>query len=136
MKVKEIVDCYKTLGEAKVTKLSEADVVKIVKARKTLRPHAEDFEAFLKDCQEKFKPTDFDKVQEKAQKWDSLTNEEKIEVNKVLIDYQKKLNDAILDEQEKEIEVTLEKLEDGAGSKLIQENSWEVKKLEDIDVML
>ena len=36
MKVKKIVAAYKVLGEAKVTKLEESEVIKIIKARKNL----------------------------------------------------------------------------------------------------
>lgn len=136
MKLREIVICYKTLGEAKVTKLSDADVVKIVKARKMMRSIVEDFEAFLKDCQEKFKPEDFDDIQEKVQKWAELSDEEKIDCNKTLLTYQKKIDKALQEEQEKEIELALEKLEEGAGSKLLSENGWEVRKLDEIDIIL
>lgn len=136
MKLREIVICYKTLGEAKVTKLSDADVVKIVKARKAMRPIADDFKAFLKDLEEKFKPEDWDKVQEKMQKWSELSKEEKLACDKVIIAYQKKLDEALIEEQEKDVELTLEKLEEGAGSKLLSENGWEVKRLDDIALLL
>ena len=136
MKLREIVICYKTLGEAKVTKLSDADVVKIVKARKAMRPIADDFEAFLKDCQEKFKPEDWDKVQEKVQKWSELSEEEKLACNKVIIAYQKKLDEALVEEQDKDGELTLEKLDEGAESKLLLENGWEVKRLDEIALLL
>lgn len=136
MKLREIVICYKTLGEAKVTKLSDADVVKIVKARKAMRPIADDFEAFLKDCQEKFKPENWEQIQEKAQKWAELSEEDKLACNKAIIAYQKKLDEALVEEQEKEVELTLEKLEEGAESKLLLENGWEVKRLDEIAIIL
>jgi DNA-binding ferritin-like protein len=65
--VKKVVICYKTLGEAKVTKLEESEVIKIVKARKMMRQIADDYEAFLKDIQEKFKPENWDEIQKKIQ---------------------------------------------------------------------
>ena len=37
MKLVELVACYKALGEAKVTKLEESEVIKVVKARKAMR---------------------------------------------------------------------------------------------------
>ena len=56
VKVKDVVSAYKVLGDAKVVKLEELEIIKVVKARKAMRPIADDYDAFLKDCQEKFKP--------------------------------------------------------------------------------
>ena len=42
-KIKQIIEAYKLLGEAKVTKLEESEVIKVVKARKAMRPIAEEF---------------------------------------------------------------------------------------------
>ncbi|MBO5854951.1 MAG: hypothetical protein J6Q61_09475 [Bacteroidales bacterium] len=136
MKLKSLIAAYKALGEAKVTKLEASEVLKIVKARKAMRTHAEDYDAFLKDCQEKFKPSNFDEIQEKVQKWDSLTDEEKKEVNKALIEYNNAINSAILEEIEKDIEVNVEKLSEDSLTKMLQENGWELKKLDELEVML
>lgn len=142
MKLKEIVAAYKTLGEAKVSKLEESEVIKVVKARKEMRKYADDYEAFLKDVQEKFKPEDWDDIQTKVQKWQqegentTLTEAERIEINKVLIEYQKKVETAVREELEKEIDITVEKLNEGSSTKLLVENGWEIKKLDDLDILL
>lgn len=142
MKLKEIVAAYKTLGEAKVSKLEESEVIKVVKARKEMRKYADDYEAFLKDVQEKFKPEDWDDIQTKVQKWQqegentTLTEAERIEINKALIEYQKKVETAVREELEKEIDITVEKLNEGASTKLLVENGWEIKKLDDLDILL
>lgn len=136
MKLKQLFTAYKTLGEAKVTKLEPSEVFKIVKARKAMRPHAESYEAFLKDCQEKFKPDMWDEIQAKAQKWDELSDLEKKGVNTVLTEYHSKINEAVLEELEKEVELTVEKLNEDSITKILQENGWELKKLDELEVML
>lgn len=142
MKIKEIVAIYKILGEAKVTKLEESEVIKLVKIRKVIRSYAEDYESFLKDIQEKFKPTNWDKVQELIQKWQqegentTLTDEQKIEVNKTLFEYQRKIDIAVKEELDKDIDVTFDKLKEDTLTKLMIENSWEVKKLDDLYILL
>lgn len=136
MKLKSLITAYKTLGEAKVTKLETNEVLKIVKARKAMRPHAEDYDAFLKDCQEKFKPSNFDEIQERAQKWDSLTDDEKKDLNIVLMEYNNKINDAVIEELEKEVEVTVEKLNEDALTNLLQENGWKTKDLDNLEVFV
>lgn len=136
MKLKSIIAAYKALGEAKVTKLEASEVLKIVKARKAMRPYVEDYDAFLKDCQEKFQPKNFEEIQEKVQKWDSITDEEKKNVNKVLVEYNNSINSAILEEIEKDIEVNVEKLSEDSLTKMLQENGWELKKLDELEIIV
>lgn len=140
--IKQITSAYKVLGEAKVTKLEESEVIKVVKARKAMRPIADDFDAFLKDCQEKFKPENWDEVQEKLGKWQqegestTLTEAERIEVNKVVIGYQKSIDAAIKDELAREVEISVETLKEDSATKLLVENGWELKKLDEIEIVL
>ena len=140
--VKQIVSAYNTLGEAAVTKLEEGEAIKVVKARKAMRPIVEDYEAFLKDCQDKFKPENWDSIQAKLQQWQkegektTLTEEERIEINKVVIEYQTKIDKAVADELKKEHEINAEKFADGTDVKLIQENGWKSKQLDAIDILL
>lgn len=136
MKLNELVACYKALGEAKVTKLEESEVIKIIKARKAMRPFADEFDAFLKDAQEKFKPGNFDELQSNVQKWKDLSDEDKKATNKALTEYQKKVNDAVEAELNKDVEVSVEKLDDNSATKILLENGWELKKLDEIEVIL
>ena len=139
--IKEIVNTYKVLGEAKVTKLEESEVTKILKIRKAMRKIAEDFEAFLKDCQEKFKPENWDEIQQKIQQWQqegdktTLTDEEKKEVNEVVIDYQRKIDATIKDEYAREVEIEIEVLNIESQTKLLQENNWQIKDLDIISII-
>lgn len=140
--IKNIVSAYKVLGEAKVTKLEEGEVIKVVKARKAMRPIADDFDAFLKDCQEKFKPENWDAIQGKVQQWQkegentTLTEAERIDINKSLMEYQRKIDAAMKDELAREVEVAVETLKEDSATKLLVENGWELKKLDEIEVML
>lgn len=142
MKLKEAVNLYKALGDAKVSALSESDITIIVKTRKNLRTIAEDYEAFLKDCQDKFKPEDWDSIQEKLSKWQqegentSLTIEERIEINKIVVDYQNKVSSAVKEELEKDIDITVEKLSDEAAVKLLKHNDWSSNKLDELSPIL
>lgn len=140
--IKNIVSAYKVLGEAKVTKLEEGEVVKVVKARKAMRPIADDFDAFLKDCQEKFKPENWDEVQEKVAQWQkegentTLTEAERVELNKAIIGYQQKVDGAVKDELAREVEISVESLKEESATKMLVENGWELKKLDEIEVIL
>lgn len=139
--IKNIVSAYKVLGEAKVTKLEESEVIKVVKARKAMRPIADDFDAFLKDCQEKFKPENWDEVQEKVQQWQkegentTLSEAERVEINKALVEYQRKIDAAVKGELAREVEVSVETLKEESVTKMLVENGWELKKLDEIEVI-
>ena len=142
MKLNKIVFAYKILGEAKVQTLAEKEVIKVIKARKTMRPHADEYEAFLKDVQEKFKPEDWDDLQKKVQQWreegekTTLTKEEQMEINKKMVDYQKKVEAVVKEELEKEIKLEIEPLSEESHVKLLIENGCELGKLEEIEAVL
>ena len=52
MKQGEILNAYRVLGESKMSTLEVGEVVKVVMARKAMRPIAEGLDAFMKDIQE------------------------------------------------------------------------------------
>lgn len=139
--MKDVVSAYKVLGDAKVTKLEESEVIKVVKARKAMRPIADDYDAFLKDCQEKFKPEGWDEIQKKLQQWQqegentTLTETERIELNKAVIGYQKKIDSALKDELKREVELNIEQLKEESIIKIIIENSWQLQKVEEISII-
>lgn len=140
--IKQVVDCYNAFEKAKVNKLEESEKIKILKARKVMRPIHDDYEAFLKDVQEVMKPEGWDELQKKVQQWQqegektTLTEEERIEINKTLVEYSKKVDNAIKDELTKEVEISIEKLKENSDIKLLEENDWEIGKLDLIEILL
>lgn len=141
MKVKLIVEAYKLLGNAKTTNLDDVDKSKILKARKSMRPIADEFEAFLKDAQEMFKPEGWEETQKKLAQWQqegektTLSEEERIAINKALIGYQSAIDKAVKAELDKEVEIEIEKLSEGSDIKLMSANDWTPNQLDLIDMM-
>jgi hypothetical protein len=136
MKLKSVVIAYKMLDDAVITSVNDKDAVSIIKNRKEMRKHVEAYDALLKDAQEKFKPKNFDEMQEKARKWNELSESEKEELNNFFTPYQKKVNAACEPELEKEVEVTLEKISDEGAIQLAKENKWPMSKLDLLKIML
>lgn len=136
MKLKEIVQAYKLLGKAKAGTIEDGEVLKILKARATLKPYADAYEAYLKDCQEKFKPDNWEDVEAKMVQWQQggsrakLSDEEKVEIMEIATNYQKKMDEAMKPEEDKEIQVSLERLNQGSEIKIMRENGWTVEDLE------
>lgn len=142
--VKQVVECYKALGEAKVTKLEESEVIKIVKTRKAMRPIVQDYEEFEKDLGEKLKPEGFDKVVEtynagleKLRKDSSyVPTSEENESAKVVIEQVNRIEAAKKDELDKEVELDFESLKEESATKMLVENGWSVGKLDEIEIVL
>lgn len=140
--IKQVVECYNVLDKTKATKLEVADVIKILDARKAMRPTAIDYDAFLKDCQEKFKPEDWDNIQRDLLKWQNegknttLSEERRIELNKAVIGYQNNINQALKSELEREIELNIESLSKEARVKLMVENGWSIAEYDIVENVL
>ena len=113
MKLGEMVNVYGVLGEAKMSTLKVEEVLKAVKARKAMRPHVEEWNAFFKD------------IQEKAQSWETMTDEQRAEINK-----------AVNEESQKEVEVSFEKFTEESIANLIQENGFKVREIDLLDIMM
>lgn len=144
--VKQVVECYKTLGEAKVTKLEESEVIKVVKARKAMRPIVNEFEEFFKDAQEKAKPENYEKLAElnnhAVESWNADNSykptDEENKAIKVLIEAKVKERKMVQEEEIREVELELEsfKLKEDSATKILVENGWELKKLDEIEIIL
>lgn len=112
MKLGEMVNVYGVLGEAKMSTLKVEEVLKAVKARKAMRPHVEEWNAFFKD------------IQEKAQSWETMTDEQRAELNK-----------AVNEESQREVEVSFEKFTEESIANLIQENGFKVREIDLLGIM-
>lgn len=136
MKQKEIIEAYRMLGEANIKTLEDKDAVIIIKDRMAMRPHAEAYDALLKDAREKLKPENLEAMQEKTQNWDKLSNEERRSVNEFFKSYQEKIDTVCGPELEKEVECNIEKISLESAMKLLKENGWPVSRLDILAFML
>jgi hypothetical protein len=50
--------------------------------------------------------------------------------------YLKKVDSAVKDELAKEVEISIEKLKENSDIKLLEENDWEIGKLDLIEILL
>lgn len=107
------MNVYGVLGEAKMSTLKVEEVLKAVKARKAMRPHVEEWNAFFKD------------IQDKASSWENMTEEEKAQINKT-----------VEAELSKEVEIEFEKLGEESVAALIQENGFKVREIDLLGIMM
>ena len=132
--VDKIVKAYAKLGDVKVTTLEDKEVMKVIRMRKAMRPVSEDFNAFLEDVKTKFKPEGFEETVRKAQEgWDKMTDAEKKAANELVTGYNRKVEVAVKEESEKEVEIECEQLSEDSLTKLMKENSLTVAEMEMLD---
>ena len=125
---------YAKLGDVKVTTLEDKEVMKVIKMRKAMRPVSEEFNAFLEDVKTKFKPEGFEDTVRKAQEgWDKMTDSEKRAANELVTGYNRKVEVAVKEESEKEVEIEFEALSEDSLTKLMKENSMTVAEMEMLD---
>lgn len=136
MKLKEIVSTYKLLGEAKVMNLTEEEVLTIVIARKKMRALAMEYDEYLKDVQDKFRPDNFDELVMKAQNWDELSKEEQQSISNQLKAYEKKVNNIVKEELNKIVEIEIQPLSEECLAKLIKMNGWSINKIDELSAVL
>lgn len=132
--VDKIVKAYAKLGDVKVTTLEDKEVMKVIRMRKAMRPVSEDFNAFLEDVKTKFKPEGFEETVRKAQEgWDKMTDAEKKAANELVTGYNRKVDEAVKEEADREVEIEFEPLSEDSLTKLMKENSLTVSEMEMLD---
>lgn len=135
MKTIEIVKAYRIINEAKLTKMEDADKYKVIKAIRALKPIATSFDDFTKEAQERLKGEEFANMQKKAEQWQkegektTLTMDERIAINRFFTDYNKRVEECVKEEAEKEVSPEYGRLSEEAFSKLIGSNDWSVKEI-------
>lgn len=132
--VDKIVKAYAKLGDVKVTTLEDKEVMKVIRMRKAMRPVSEDFNAFLEDVKTKFKPEGFEETVRKAQEgWDKMSDSEKRAANELVTGYNRKVDEAVKEEADREVEIEFEPLSEDSLTKLMKENSMTVAEMEMLD---
>lgn len=117
VKTLDAINVYSILAAVDMSKLKDTakeDKYAVLRICRVLEPIAQDMENFEKKARERLKPEGFDEVVEKSQRFDSLSNEEKIKVNKAANDYLIKVKECIQPENDKEREIEIDTLSQDA----------------------
>lgn len=136
MKIKEIVNAYKVLGEIHVYNLEDDEIVKILNARIEMKQHVDKYNSFLEDAKEKCKPSDYAEKSELMLNWSELDDSVRRELNAWLKEYNNKINNVVKDFAEQEVELNIERLSKDAAVKLLKANNWQPNKLDEISIIL
>lgn len=105
IKTADAVSVYNILKGLKISKLKKEEQFAVLRSARALKPIAMAFEDFVKDAQERLKPENFAKMEERRERFGELTDDEKRELNMFYMNYQKDIDDCIRPELESEKEI-------------------------------
>ena len=142
MKTIDIVNAYNVLNGAKLAKMQDTDKFTVIRAMRALKPIQADYEAAVRDAQERLKPEDFDALQKKAADWNAthkdkkltdLTPEERTTlggINAAYRDYTEKVEQCVRDLAETEKTLDYTRLSQDAFGKLLESNpEWKMQEI-------
>lgn len=147
MKTIEAVRAYKIMKASKLTKMDDADKMKFIKAMRVLRPIAEEYDKDLEDGRNTLLDDKYEEAQQKGAKHNEaianktqdglLSFSELKELNDYFKKNEKDLNELIKELNEKEITITIGRLNEAAFEKLVASNDMNGDDLVALsDVML
>lgn len=123
MKTIDAINIYSVLVNAKLTKVVDVkSKCAIVKILSSLRPIAESFEKDLKSVDKAAEGEGHEEMMSRAQKFNDLSDVEKIEVNKYFIPFNQRKEAMVKEFSEKEVETNFEKIDNVVVEQLIDSN--------------
>lgn len=135
MKTFEIIAVYGLLKGVKFGELAIEDVKRIITFRNTARPIVENFEKTRQEVEESFRPDNFDELVELERKGKERTEEETAKYLAEANAYRTKINEALVDELNKECETTFETLSADAIAILAGRHEWGFEELDVIELL-
>lgn len=114
---------YKLLGKAKINQLDGKGITTILHTKGLLEPVVEAYGKFEEACAKECTPENIAELNEQRARYDELSGDEKLALDKVINSSNQRLNECLFDEQGKEANLPdYDRLSEDAFVKLIQTN--------------
>lgn len=148
IKTNEVLEAFGVLNDAKYSKLSDEDKVRLWKIVRSLKPVATKFKEDIKDASEKFQQefTDFQSRLNNARAYESakkqgkeelqMTEAEYLDFKKDFAKFDKLVSDAVKEYSEVDVEVEFETISEDAFGKLMASNDWTVEQVTKVDFII
>ena len=141
------VRAYKTMKSARLSKMEDDDKMKFIKAMRVLRPIAEEYDKNLEEGKKALQDERFEEMQQKAAKHNEALQTKKQEgllgfselkeLNDYFKDYDKSARELVKELDEKEVSVSIGRMDEVAFGKLAASNDLTGEELELLyDVMV
>ena len=142
MKTIDVVNAFSALNGAKLAKMEDKEKFTLIKAMKALKPIKNEYEDFVKDAREKLKGDNHEDMLKRVEEWRTKHNDTKPsdftaaelkelnEINAYFNDYNKKVEECVKEEADKEVSSEYVRLsEDAFGRLLTSNDDWDVEKM-------
>ena len=142
MKTIDVVNAFSALNGAKLAKMEDKEKFTLIKAMKALKPIKKEYEDFVKDAREKLKGDNHEDMLKRVEEWRTKHNDTKPadftaaelkelnEINTYFNDYNKKVEECVKEEADKEVSPEYVRLsEDAFGRLLTSNDDWDVEKM-------
>ena len=130
----QINNAYMALGKIALGNVAPVDIAKIMRARKAMRPHYEAYIAFDDDVR-KAQPN-YELLATLETKGKACTEEEKQRYDALLPAFVAGVNEAIIPELKKEIEIEVEQISEEAVAQIASNNNLSPGDLEVIGCVI
>ena len=142
MKTIDVVNAFSALNGAKLAKMEDKEKFTLIKAMKALKPIKNEYEDFVKDAREKLKGDNHEEMVKRVEEWRTKHNDTKPadfttdelkelnEINTYFNDYNKKVEECVKEEADKEVTLEYTRMSEEAFGHLLTSNpEWDVEKM-------
>lgn len=146
MKTSDCIQAATSLRMAKVTKMEDKEKMTVIKAMRALDKVAKEYEELVKEVKEKLKDERFDNMSRRGEEFNASHREgqdltageqqEVKELNAYFADYNKRLDEMLKKEYEREVTVEYERLAEDSFGRLVASNDFTVQEIINIEAVL
>ena len=142
MKTIDVVNAFAALNGAKLANMEDKEKFTLIKAMKVLKPIKNDYEDFAKDAREKLKGDNHEDMLKRVEEWRAKHADTKPgdftpaelkelnEINAYFGDYNKKVEECVKEEADKDVTPEYARLSEDAFGRLLASNEdWDVEKV-------
>ena len=146
MKTSDCIQAATSLRTAKVTKMEDKEKMTVIKAMRALDKVAKEYEELVKEVKEKLKDERFEKMSRRGEEFNAshregqaLTTKEQQEVkelNAYFGNYNRRLDEVLKADYEREVTVEYERLTEDAFGRLVASNDFTVQDILNLETAL
>lgn len=119
-----ILGTVNLLKRAKLDKMKEGESFQVVKALRGLKSVVTPVQELMDTAEEKLKPENYDEMMVRAQKYASLTDDEKYELEAVIATHRKRVNRCVNDELKKTTSIEISPISEESFNRLCESNTF------------
>lgn len=127
--VQTIIDANIILKKASLGKMKDGENFQVVKALRAIKAAATPAQELIDAANDKLKPESYDKVMEWMNHFSTLTDDQKIEANNIINNYNNKVARCTMEEMKKTVKIDISPLSEESFGRLVESNDFTVGQI-------